>query len=283
MWTEEKIQYLKDNYGKITRRELSKVLEIPEHIIYKKTKELNICFKSGKNPTGTKHFSRRKVYLNDNFFEIPNLLNSYWAGFIAADGNIRKDEKELNIQIGQKDVEHLERFIKDIEFDGKMSVYTRKNDIKMCNAHFPSSKIVTDLKNNFNIIPRKSLVLNPPQNLTNEQKDAYIIGYIDGDGCIRKFKTKHNEYISIDSRGTLEINQYIRTRIIEILEPNKEIFGNRFNYGAISYEKKDKQESKNHCRFKITGKASIILIEHFSKYNVPFLKRKWAVEDTENK
>ena len=38
------------------------------------------------NPTG---YKQRTYNVDDFFFNIPNELNSYYAGFIAADGNIR--------------------------------------------------------------------------------------------------------------------------------------------------------------------------------------------------
>lgn len=38
----------------------------------------------------------KKVYsYNEQFFSKPNVLNSYWAGFIAADFYIRKSEKKI--------------------------------------------------------------------------------------------------------------------------------------------------------------------------------------------
>lgn len=40
------------------------------------------------------------------------------------------------------------------------------------------------LKNNYNITPRKTFNIGPPNNLNKEQAGAYIIGFIDGDGSI---------------------------------------------------------------------------------------------------
>ena len=40
-------------------------------------------------------------YDYDNyFFESPDLINSYWAGFIAADGNIYKDGDDYYTVLG---------------------------------------------------------------------------------------------------------------------------------------------------------------------------------------
>ena len=50
-----------------------------ETLIMDKTEQNTISFKQ-----------RRKYNVNDCFFETPNIVNCYYAGFIAADGCIRK-------------------------------------------------------------------------------------------------------------------------------------------------------------------------------------------------
>lgn len=46
---------------------------------------------------------------NHNFFKNKNPLNSYWAGFIAADGSISSKGNELKIALSAKDAGHLEK------------------------------------------------------------------------------------------------------------------------------------------------------------------------------
>lgn len=77
-----------------------------------------------------------------------------------------------------------------------------------------------DLKTNFNIIPAKSLILDPP-NINWEDKDlidAYIIGLIDGDGSIgfsTSVRTQPHFFISLI--GTSQVLSFVKRRFEEIL------------------------------------------------------------------
>lgn len=274
MWTQEQEEIIKNNYGKIRYKELSLMVDKPIHQIAKKVGELGIKFPAGKNPTQVQR--GRKTTVNEDFFSIPNSINSYWAGFLAADGNIRnsRDKLCLSLQISLKDVQHLEKFVSIIQYSGKVSKYTRKNGISMCNINIISNKICNDLEKNFNLIPKKSLVLKPPNILSDEQKDCFIAGYIDGDGCIRQIRANNKLHTSLDARGTYEITNYIKDRFLEITK-NYDCFGNVFKCGSIGQEKKDKDLNKNHFRYKITGRAADIVINKYIQYDIPLLERKW--------
>ena len=139
--------------------------------------------------SGVPFCGKRKTTVNENFFSKPNLLNSYWAGFIAADGCIFKKNKGsmLTIHLNKKDKKLLNKFKKDIQFSGKIVNKTKTNS---CQIFIHRDNICKDLMKNFNITPRKSLTLKPPKGLTKRQALAYIVGYIDGDGCISQ---QHNK------------------------------------------------------------------------------------------
>ena len=62
------------------------------------------------------------------------------------------------------------------------------------------------LGNNFNIVPRKSLILRPLNNLTNEFSKNFIRGYVDGDGWI--IKNTNTKRIGI--LGTKEMLEWIK-------------------------------------------------------------------------
>jgi hypothetical protein len=109
IWTEEEVKILKENYGKIPYKEIQKL--IPNHpfsAIQGKINSLGISNREIARLLKVKFPSVKKtVFFDENFFEVPNLLNCYWAGFIAADGNISKNNKKFSIQIGDKDFIHL--------------------------------------------------------------------------------------------------------------------------------------------------------------------------------
>jgi len=118
-------------------------------------------------------------------FDTYTLESCYWAGFIAADGNVLiKSDKgtyRISIHLAAKDYFHLEKF---------KSVISANNKISMCRhdgsryIQIFSKHAVESIINNFNIIPNKSLILKPPKNMPDDQIKHYIRGYFDGDGHI---------------------------------------------------------------------------------------------------
>lgn len=133
-WLVHEDEYLKTNYGKLTYVEMALILgRTFGEIVNRCGKKLKIVTKGKGKNSYFKHIQGNKeicplanktVFFNDNFFEIPNLINSYWAGFLAADGNIKTNKKEVSLQISDKDFEHIKCFSESLNF-------TRKN-IKIC-------------------------------------------------------------------------------------------------------------------------------------------------------
>jgi hypothetical protein len=108
----------------------------------------------------------------------------YWAGFIAADGNILiKPEKGIYrvfIQLSSKDVSHLKKFKTFLGCSNKISTSKFNTSyIQICSKH-----LVESLVSNFNIVPNKSLILKPPLKMPKDLVRHYIRGYFDGDGHI---------------------------------------------------------------------------------------------------
>jgi hypothetical protein len=61
--------------------------------------------------------SRRSYNLNTAYFSEPTIRNSYWAGFIAADGCLTR-KGALRIALSIKDREHLEKLKSELNFSG---------------------------------------------------------------------------------------------------------------------------------------------------------------------
>lgn len=133
---------------------------------------------------------------NENYFATPNLTNSYWAGFIAADGCIltpSAGQRIMAIELKAADQPHLDRMQDDI---GAGTVRSHSRIIKATGALYSgatyqlrSNKICDDLGSNFNIFPRKTLTHGPP-NLEGNLAHAFIAGYIDGDGSYVRHDTR---------------------------------------------------------------------------------------------
>lgn len=133
-------------------------------------------------------FCLRNPDFNENYFSQVEIVNSYWAGFIAADGCIYKRPKsssQLQIGLSAKDADHLKNFKIEIGA-GTIAESVRRDQSgkghPVAAYNLYSDKVCDDLAQNFNILPRKSLTLKPP-NIHNECARAFIAGYIDGDGC----------------------------------------------------------------------------------------------------
>lgn len=129
------------------------------------------CF----NRLGLGIINRRRNY-NRSFFSIDTPESFYWAGFIAADGCVSgKKSKYISITLAKKDHDHLEKFVKAIEFDRKL----KKTSISLC-----SKEMFNDLAR-FNIVPRKTKIYTFPEWLVNHPLvNHFMRGYFDGDGSI---------------------------------------------------------------------------------------------------
>lgn len=208
--------------------------------------------------------------LNENFFEIPNLTNSYWAGFIAADGNLYQgSSKILQFGIHVKDRYILEKFKEDIKstYPIKEANYNGKNHVRLRMSI--SSKTWDDLYNIWSLHPRKTLNLLPPKLSNVQHQLAYIIGLIDGDGsiCLCKYKNNYNlEYsrIKFTICGTKDIIEWCSNILHNLENPKYKPFTIESNKNnTLYYIRCDKLRAQN-------------LINKLLEVNIPWrLPRKW--------
>lgn len=133
---------------------------------------------------------------DENFFSEPNLENSYWAGFIAADGCVYHGggKHKLSIALKSTDEEHL-KSLQSIIGAGTLHrgwSYSKERDKVYHNVRYVlySKTICSDLKRVFNVTERKSLTLEPPIGLKAVNALAFVAGYIDGDGSYTKSGTR---------------------------------------------------------------------------------------------
>ena len=202
--------------------------------------------------------------INSSVFEnIDSEEKAYWLGFIYADGYISDDNSfELSLKIS--DSNHLEKFKKFLNYDGKITLDTK---VGRCRLMFRNKKIGGDLKN-LGCIPRKSLVLKFP---TKFQVPEYLLnhfirGYFDGDGSINGIKNS----ISISVLGTNDFlsKMLINFQLFSVLKVKNVKGSEKVFYFQIS--------GSNARKFLYTiYKNSIVsldrkydlYIEHFKKYN----------------
>lgn len=113
-WSDNEFKIIKDNYGKLSYKNIQKLL--PNRTIYQIRNKANYEKLCSNN-------NLRKYSINKEYFKYINEENCYWAGFIAADGNISRDMRKLSIKLSIKDKELLENFIKDIEYTNEIKYY----------------------------------------------------------------------------------------------------------------------------------------------------------------
>ena len=163
----------------------------------KTANKLNICLETLRKyfiSNNLKYNKQTRYSCNDNFFSEDNEKSFYWAGFIAADGNIDKAKPRVCITQASVDHNHLEKFKNDINYNGKIfDVVRKEHREKFLKKEYYSSyikitsrQIINDLSR-FNITPNKSKTYQFPEYLSeNENIRHFIRGIIDGDGWIYK-------------------------------------------------------------------------------------------------
>ena len=165
---------------------------------------------------------------NKKFFkEINTEEKAYWAGFIAADGNIRKDFLKMRIELNIQDYSHLEKFRKSINGDNPIRESIRPSN-HSCYIDVNCKEFCLDL-NNLGIIPNKSLKLKINFDLIpKELRRHFIRGYFDGDGSINSYQRQSKNYLEreisfISSKVFLE-------QILEEINKKKSFYscGNNF-------------------------------------------------------
>jgi len=175
--------------------------------------------------------SMRNRAIKHSFFSNFSINSCYWAGFIAADGNICKGC--LKIELSKKDIGHLAKFGTVIGYNRKIKKYKNSRSIA-----FRSKEMNNDLATNFNIIPKKSLILEPPLNIPQKFINSFVRGYIDGDGS----------YFYSDKDIGLEIAG---------------------TYKMLSWIKKNFEKSNNIGNPKIRQKGNIYILRYVGNKQVP--------------
>jgi hypothetical protein len=180
-----------DGYG---NSELCKLFNLASATVAKILDRNNVARYGGKKPYHNKY--------DINFFSSYSDAACYWAGFIYADGCITDQYGSHKVVIGlqNRDEEHLLKFVNTINFTGKLysDNYNNAKIISICGKWW-----VKDLADNFNIIPRKSLIIEFPHQVPTDKLHHFIRGIFDGDGCITYTKNKKGAISLVGSYSTI--------------------------------------------------------------------------------
>lgn len=273
-WSEEECQILKTYYGQILNREICQYY-LPSkncNAIYYKAKCLGLKSQDRRG-------RQRQYFFNHNYFSIPNVENSYWAGYIAADGCLYKcsNKPTLTLVCKKEDVEILESFKSATGATNKINL-RKSGPIKGFNSNkeyirkeqkvlkfFNCEKWTIDLCNHWNIIPRKTGILQPPNINIDKYIIAYICGYIDGDGWITI--TNKNKIFSLGLVGNYDLLIWIQTNLQRFLP-------------TLSWESKPYKHVGNCYKLSYSCNKAVSIFKFLkNQIDLPFrLNRKWNID-----
>lgn len=134
--------------------------------------------------------SRRKYDLNEHYFDVIDTGNkAYILGLLYSDGTNNMKNHQVAISLQEQDKHILDDIKKEINSDCPLIFYDYKSKNINNSNQFRltiNSKHISDVLNNFGVIPNKSLHLSFPDWLDESLYSHFLRGYMDGDGWISK-------------------------------------------------------------------------------------------------
>jgi intein/homing endonuclease len=179
----------------------------------------------------------------------------YWIGFLIADGHF--SAKRLHLVLAQKDRHHVERFSRFVE--SRVEPFSYKKSIGI---RFMDSNVIPKLRKKFGICNNKT---HNPCKIDISDRDlflAFLIGFIDGDGCICKNKNREDSHIKIKCHSSWLANfESFRKQLSKILQVE------------VSEPKINKQ---GYANWNITNTAILRTLKlKTQELDLPVLQRKW--------
>lgn len=162
-----------------------------------------------------------RYFVNDNFFDEYTEKSMYWAGFLAADGNVEKSKPRIIVRLKLTDKEHLEKFKSDLNCNAPITEHARIDNrptfktgiYYSARFRFTSKQITKALKENFSITPTKSKILEFPMHLKNHPFiNHFIRGVMDGDGSV----FAHTNHGVISLCGTRHVVENVFYHLITV-------------------------------------------------------------------
>lgn len=141
---------------------------------------------------GLRRTQRHPISRQDAFAVI-TADTCYWGGFLAADGYTKRNG--IGIELAALDADHIKTLCRFVGRDEQLCFrqrHRRGKTYRHVSVDLLSLRIKDDLGRHFGIVPRKSVILEPPD-LPQDMQRHFIRGYFDGDGCV----SWHKDHSSI--------------------------------------------------------------------------------------
>lgn len=265
-WTQYQDEFLKNNVGKITYRNIATELKKGCRTISRRVKQLRL---SGINLNKSSQF--QKIFsVNESFFDKVNALSSYYAGLIAADGCVYKNTISLTQSMPRSYA--IKRFKRYVDYDGKIYRVKREKGYDSFTITITSKRWKNALECNFGIIPKKSLILRCPHIDDFDCVLSFIVGLIDGDGTIGFYGKKDNRKMALISLcGTRQITEWV----FQIWLQYCYSAGNRQSGGPRQITENNTWETR------ISGFKAIKFYNLVKHLDIPKMESKWGIFEKE--
>ena len=199
------------------------------------------------------------------FKTIDSNTKAYFAGFIAADGAIVKNE--LTISIHKKDIQILQKLKEELESPNQIITLNKKNT-DMVRFTVGNKMLKQDLLN-LGITSRKTFTLqNIIEKIPSEHKISFILGYFDGDGSF-SFKGRKGQF---SIRGTKELLMGFST-VLDIPESHIK------NYDSTFCLLEWKQKRVKSLFVKLYSNQEFYLKRKYNKF-VEYINNIYGQEET---
>lgn len=182
-WTIEEDERLKRLWPKATKEEIINSFSRTYASLIIRASQLGIKKAYQKHPYVQSNLS---VLLEDSFESF------YWIGFLMADGTII-GKKRLRLVLSIKDQRHLLKFKSFCGIRNHFKIIS--NNKPQIGVHAQDSITVPKICEKYSLKQKKTY--NPSSFIPNNKNLflAFLIGFIDGDGCIKKQSKKRKDSI----------------------------------------------------------------------------------------
>lgn len=181
---------------------------------------MKVLDKKGVNRR-TPDITSRKYSFDEHYFDKIDTPNkAYILGLLYADGCNYEKNNGIRLELQEKDKDILEKINNELKNEKPLKFYERSKlqkgvqdtyTIEIFNKHF------ADMLAEKGVVPRKSLILKFPEWLNPDFYSFFILGYMDGDGCISKDMSR----ASFQMISTMEFCKSVAEILIKELKIDK--------------------------------------------------------------